>query len=202
MELEKLKEIWTSLDERMQKQEGLKTAIIKEMLLNKSDKALSRLINYSYFGVTLTLCITPVIIWMYIYGPIYRVALITPIFIIIFVIIFMIIASGIIGLMKLNKIDFSKPVSCNITAINKYKIFYKRGTFIAYLLVGSMLVLFLIAFFQLPHIEPWRLIGIVFSILVGLVLGYWEYKRMFMRNLNSILKSLEELKELEEPEDL
>ena len=197
MELEKLKEIWTSLDNRMQQQEGLKTAIIKEMLLSKSDKALSRMINWGYFGLVLTLCLTPVLIWAYMHA--YRVAATVPMFASAFVLIFFVITLGIIGLVKLHKIDFSKPVSDNIVMVNKYKIFYKRMTLIMCLFVLIFLVLCFISFFQLPHMESWRLVGILFSIPFGLVLGYWEYKRMGMKNINSILKSLEELKELEEP---
>ena len=48
MELEELKTTWSSLDERMKKQEGLNAVIIKEMLIAKSDRGLSRLINYTY----------------------------------------------------------------------------------------------------------------------------------------------------------
>ncbi|MDH6310704.1 hypothetical protein M2451_003529 [Dysgonomonas sp. PFB1-18] len=44
MELDELKNTWTSLDERLQKQEVLKETIIKEMLRSKSGKALGRLI--------------------------------------------------------------------------------------------------------------------------------------------------------------
>ena len=201
MELEKLKEIWTSLDNRMQQQEGLKTAIIKEMLLNKSDKALSRLINYGFFSLVLILCLTPVSIWVYMYGPIYRVAIVKPMFIIIFILFFIYLAAGIIGLIRLHKIDFSKSVSNNITMISKYKVFYKRMTLIMCIFGVLILVFCFMAYFQLPNVEPWRLMALFFAIPVGIVVSYWEYKRIGMRNINSILKSLEELKELEEPED-
>ena len=108
MELEKLKEVWTSLDDRMNQQEGLKTAIIKEMLLSKSDKSLSRMINWGYFGLALSLCLTPALIWAYMYA--YRVATTVAMFVSAFIIVFFVITLGIIGLVKLHKIDFSKSV--------------------------------------------------------------------------------------------
>ena len=202
MELEKLKEIWTSLDNRMQQQEGLKTAIIKEMLLSKSDKALSRLINYDYFGVIIMLCLIPIIFWVYMYGPIYRIATTTPIFVGTFILIFYVLTTGVIGLIKLHKIDFSKPVNSNITVINKYKIFYKRKNLVMPLFGIMLFVLCFITFFLLPQMEPWRLVFLIFAIPITILVSYWEYKRIYMRNINSILNSLEELKELEESEDL
>ena len=198
MELEKLKEIWTSLDNRMQQQEGLKSAIIKEMLLSKSDKALSRLINYGYFGMILTLCLTPVVIWVYMYGPIYRIATTTPIFVSAFILIFYVLATGIIGLIKLHKIDFSKPVNSNIIVINKYKIFYKRMTLVMPLFGILLFVLCFITFFLLPQMEPWRLVVLIFAIPIAILVSYWEYKRLYIKNINSIINNLEELKELEE----
>jgi hypothetical protein len=196
MELEKLKEIWTSLDDRMKQQEGLKTAIIKEMLLSKSDKTLSRMINWGYFGLALSLCLTPVLIWVYMCA--YRVATTVPMFVSAFIIVFFVFTLGIIGLVKLHKIDFSNPVSVNIIKVSKYKVFYKRMSLIACLFVLIFIVFCIMSYLQLQHMESWRLVGILFSIPFGIVLGYWEYKRMGMKNINSILKSLEELKELEE----
>ena len=201
MELEKLKEIWTSLDNRMQQQEGLKTVIIKEMLLAKSDKALGRMINYGYLGMILLLCLVSLLIGMFTYFPIYHVDLLTPTIITALMLILLALAAGTIGLIKLHKIDFSKSVSYNITAINKYKVFYKRSTLIMYLFTVLFIVFIFISLSQLPYMEPWRLVGVLSSIPVGIILGYWEYKRMYMKNINSILNSLEELKELEEEVD-
>ena len=199
MELEKLKEIWTSLDDRMQQQEGLKTVIIKEMLLSKSDKALSRLINYNYFGLVVIFTIIPVLVWWYSHA--YFVAFKIPIFLSVFILLTVSLVSGVVVLMKLHKVDFSKPVSCNIAVISKYKIFYKRMTLIACLIVTLLLALCIINIFLWSNVEPWRWAGIISGIFVGIAVGYWEYKRIVMRNINSILNSLEELKELEEPDE-
>ena len=200
MELEKLKEIWTSLDNRMQQQEGLKTTIIKEMLISKSDKALSRLINYNYFGLVVIFTILPILVWWHSHA--YFIAFKMPIFLLLFIMLSIGLTSGVIVLMKLHKVDFSKPVSCNITVINKYKILYKRMTLIMCLMASLFLTLCVLNIFWRQNVEPWRWAGIISGILVGAIIGCWEYKRMGMKNINSILNNLEELKELEETDDL
>jgi len=199
MELEKLKEIWTSLDDRMQQQEGLKTVIIKEMLLSKSDKALSRLINYSYFGIVLIISVIPLFLWAFRYAhTVLRISL----FWIVFVLVIWILVGGVYGLIKLHKIDFSKSLSSNITVISKYKMFYKRGTVITCSIGALALALcFVDIFLSQQGMELWRLVAVITAIPIAIVGSYWEYKRMGMRNINSILNSLEELKELEEPDE-
>ena len=51
MELEELKNTWNLINNRMMQKEGMEAAIIKEMLVAKSDKAFSRMTNYDYFSV-------------------------------------------------------------------------------------------------------------------------------------------------------
>lgn len=198
MELEELKGIWTSLDNRMQQQEVLKTTLIKEMLISKSDKALSRLINYSYFGIILCLALLPLMIWGWTF-PINFLAKILLTLVIPFIVLGLII--GIIQLVKLNKIDFTKFVNQNIYLVQKVNIFNKRYLFASYSIGFVLFILSLIiALINSSHIEPWRW-GVFCAIIpIGIIGAFWEYKRMYRRNFNSILKSLEELKELEETE--
>jgi hypothetical protein len=200
MELEKLKEIWTSLDNRIQEQEGLKAAIIKEMLIGKSDKALSRLINYGYFGIVLITSAIPLLFWAFHF---FHATMKTIIFSILFLLLIWGLVGGVIGLIKLHAIDFSKSVSSNIAMISEYKIFYKRGTFITYLIVALVIVLCVVDYFLLPFtMELWRWAVVLSTIPVGIAGGYWEYKRMGMKNINSIINSLKELKELKKTDDL
>ncbi len=44
----------------------------------------------------------------------------------------------------------------------------------------------------------WRWVAIIAVFLVVAVIAYWQYKKIYDKNIGSILKSLEELKELEE----
>ena len=202
MELEKLKEIWTTLDNRMQQQEVLKTTIIKEMLVSKSDKALSRLINYSYLGIITLLIGIPFFIWLS--SAIKVFDFIKSIFIPVMIMFLLIgLIFSIIQLIKLHKFSFSKTINQNIHLIQKLNTFNKRYYII------SMVILFLFTFISLTivfisyaaYIAYWRWIAMIAILIAGVFLCFWEYKRMYRRNFNSILKSLEELKELEETED-
>lgn len=197
MELEKLKEIWTSLDNRMQQQEVLKTTLIKEMLISKSDKALSRLINYSYFGLILIISMIPLMMRLW-----QLPGIISNVFILILIVFLLFgVITGIIQLINLHKINFSTPLNQNIYLVQKTNLFNKRISFIAYIIAAVLFVSVIIAMLNSPYgIQPWRWFVIITIVFVGAIAGYWEYKRMYRRNFNSILKSLEELKELEETE--
>lgn len=197
MELEKLKEIWTSLDSRMQQQEVLKTTLIKEMLISKSDKALSRLINYSYFGLILIISLIPLMMRLW-----QLPGIISNVFILILIVFLLFgVITGIIQLINLHKINFSNPLNQNIYLVQKTNLFNKRISFIAYIIAAILFVSVIIAMLNSPYgIQPWRWFVIITIVFVGAIAGYWEYKRMYRRNFNSILKSLEELKELEENE--
>lgn len=202
MELEKLKEIWTSLDNRMKQQEVLKSTFIKEMLISKSDKALNRLINYSYFGLIMSLACIPFLIWISTLPGAF--SIVKNVFIPI-MLIFLVINTviGISQLIKLHKIDLSQTVNKNINFVHKLNIFNKRSylifTAIAFLLV--FIFIFILFILYSTYIAYWRWGICITAISVGIIFCFWEYKRIYRRNFNSILKSLEELKELEETEN-
>lgn len=201
MEFEELKGIWTSFDNRMQQQEGLKLTIIKEMLVNKSDRALSRLINYSYFGVIFCIAMLPFLLWCW------NIALsvnfigwvMVPVA---FVFLLFSIIMGIIQLKKLHQVDFSLPVNENMYRMQKFNLFNRRNLVIGYIFAFVFVLVVLIFTLSYGRIEFWRSWGFIAAIPLGIILSVWEYKRIYRRNIDSILKSLEELKELEGPENL
>ena len=196
MEPEKLKEIWTSLDNRMQQQEGLKTAIIREMLVNKSDKALSRLINYSYFSILLYLIGLPLLVRLWTSSSAFANRIIVPL-IILYLIYGMIV--GVVLLRRLHKVNFSMPINQNLFIVHKLCIFNKYSIIASYIIGAIMFVSFFITVLNsLNNIESWRWVVFGAGLLIGVVGSVWEYKRIYRRNFDSILKSLEELKELEE----
>ena len=197
MELEELKTIWSSLDERMRKQEGLNVIIIKEMLVNKSNRGLSKLINYTYFGIIGSLIGIPLVIWRMnsLYFGIFK----TTIFFLGIVLFFYGVITGVYNLKKLLKIDFAKPIGDNIILVQQYKLSIKKQLIAIYTYVGILLFLVVIVFLiDLNKIEPWRWAVIVAVICICFGGAWWEYKRMYRKNIDSILKSLDELKELEE----
>ena len=202
MELEKLKEIWTTLDNSMQQQEGLKTAIIKEMFISKSDKALSRLINYGYFGIIIFLISMPLLIWAWSKVPNYFFIYKSFILITILYLLSIIVISA-IELKMLHKIDFSSPINTNIRIVQKINIFNKRLS-ISFYIMGAILYIFGItaAFISFRKIDLWMWMLYLSGLFIGVIGSIWEYKRVNRRNFDSILKSLEELKELEEEVDV
>lgn len=201
MELEGLKEIWTSFDNRMQQQEGLKSTIIKEMLVNKSDRSLNRLINYNYFGVIFCIVMLPFLFWCWTLASAVNFIgwVMAPVAL---VFLFFSIIMGIIQLKKLHQVNFSLPVNENMYRMQKFNLFNKRYLMMSYIFAFVFVFVVIVIVLISAHIEPWRWWGLIAAIPFGIILSVWEYKRMYRRNIDSILKSLEELKELENPENL
>jgi len=194
MEQEKLKEIWTSLDNRMQQQEGLNTATIRQMLINKSDKALSRLINYTYFSTLACVAGIPLLVWVWTSSSAFAHQIIAPL-----VILFLIygIITGLVQLRRLHKVNFSMPINQNLIIVHKLSLFNKYYVIASYI-IGAILFMyvFITAIMSFNNVEPWRWGAFGAGLLIGAIGCVWEYKRMYRRNFESILKSLEELKEL------
>ncbi|WP_029905136.1 hypothetical protein [Prevotella sp. 10(H)] len=198
MELDELKDTWHSLDERLKKQEMLKENILKEMLHAKSDKALGRLINFEFLGIILTIIVIPFMIFLITQGYLY--------FILQQVIVYLAIGYSILGIIAqirkvymLMKVDFSKPVSNNIVLIQRFNIQIRREK------IASFTVIPLIGlFFVLPYttlqMELWRWIAVVGVFVIVIILSYWQYKKIYDKNISHILKSLQELRDLEDDE--
>lgn len=196
MELDELRNTWSSLDERLKKQEALKENILKEILQSKSGKALNRLINYTYFGIVLSLlCIIPMV---YTVTSTYFGVFKTSIFISIICLLLIAAIIGIYNVIHLHKIDFTKNISDNIRLTKVYEIRVKKQIIPIYIAAVIIVILGIIAGIQSPNMELWRWITLLVCLGVGIVGGFWEYKKMYRANVESILKSLDELKELEE----
>lgn len=196
MEFEDLKNTWSTLDERLTKQETLKESIIKEMLNSKTGKALNRLINYTYLGIIV--CLIVIIPLVYRMTSIYFGPFKTATFIMGIGLLLLGSIIGIYNVTLLNKIDFAKEVSQNIKLVENYNIRIKKQLAATYALVSIFIALIVIACLMSPNMELWRWIAIILFIPIALALAIWEYKRVYKLNIESMLNSLEELKELEE----
>jgi hypothetical protein len=196
MELEELKNAWSSLDERLNKQEKLKENFIREMLVAKSDKSLNRIINYNCFGIIL--CLGAIVLFVWRMTSVYFGTFKTTLFLLIIAVLISGVILGIIELFKLHKIDFSESVDKNIRWVQKFNLSFKRQTIYACMVVVILFILGVIAGLRSPNMELWRWVGIAVGICIAIVWGWWEYKHFMGKNISSILKSLEELKELEE----
>ena len=196
MELDDLKKTWDLINDRMKQKEKMDAAIIKEMLLAKSDKAFSRIINYDFFSVIVSVSAIGLLTWqmtrLY-FGPFK-----TGIFL--FSIVFLIVSvlRSIRNILILNKINFTNPVNENIRLVQHYNITVKRNRIVNYSAVVILIALVVVACLLSPNMEMWRWITIAISVVVGSIGAWWEYKQMYRKNIDSILQSLEELKDLEE----
>lgn len=194
MESEELKKTWSSLDARLRRQEILNTAIVKENLTGKSDKRLGRMINYSYFGLTVVTLLLAVVInaLVHLNEP----YIVTIAWVIILFLLFT-VATGIIGLVKLQKINFSSPVSESIRHMRDYCVWYRKLYITACICCGILAAGILVAVMIFENLPAWKWSSVAGALGGGIVACWWEYKRMFRKNTDSILKNLEELKALE-----
>ncbi|MDR1518330.1 MAG: hypothetical protein LBS52_09665 [Dysgonamonadaceae bacterium] len=197
MELEELKTAWTSLNQRLERQELLKSAILRETLKSKSDTSLSRMINYGYFSLVTQVLGLFFMIWIAFLPHIDSLTLEIVYYAVMFGVVCALI-SQIISLKKLQKIDFSLPISENLNYVREYKTIYINILKVVLSYSGFLLLIVIgyVAFFM--KTEPWRLIVIFGALSLGAVWGCWEYKRMYQKNIEALQKSLEELRELGE----
>jgi hypothetical protein len=196
MELEELKSAWATLDARLQNQELLRAALLRETLKSKSDTALGRMINYGYFGLTIGILGICAMIWIACTFTIpttlakitYYGALLCVIYGTV---------QQIIGLHKLQSIDYTRSVSDNLQSVCNYQLFYRKQMVIILIWVAIIILAAVLNYLIFFRIETWRLICCFGALAVGAIGGVWEYKRMYRKNIAIIKQSLEELKGLE-----
>jgi hypothetical protein len=199
MELDELKNTWMVLDEQLKKNELLNKRLVQEMLSNKSNRSLNKIINTELIGIIILLLVSPIWIWLLNYRP-YESFLFTKILSItgIVVTIFGIIW-GIYTLKKyLLKIDFSNCIKENLQYVNKYDIYYRKGKMLNYYIIIPVLFLLgILVYYELKaNLFLW--VFLVVAYIIGIVITYWMYKKVYDSNIQSIQKSLEELEELKE----
>lgn len=195
METEDLKNRWLSLEEQLKKQEVLNEHIIKELLKTRYDKALSRLINYEAFGVIVLLAAIPVIIYALgrkIEIPGYSIFLYCMTGVSVFSLFWQICK-----LYDLKRIDFSNTLSNNFRYTNKYNIKIRKEK-IAMLFFIPILILSICYIFAKSNVPVLSWVIVTCTFICVILFTYWSYKRFYDKNIASVLKSLEELKELEE----
>ena len=198
MELDEIKSAWTAMDERLKKNEGLNERLIKEILMQKSSKSLKKLYNYEMFGTITMLIVLPILI--YIFTQFKQSTLHQFMTYPALGIFFIGMISQLYKLILLFKIDLQKKVKENIAIIQRYNVYIKMETIIGIIVTSIFLLGTIIGVLLLQYkMETWRWAGIIVSIFGIFPLGvYWQYKKVYKANIQSILNSLEELKDLEE----
>jgi len=198
MELDELKTTWTALEQQLKKNETLNKQILLEMLRGKSNKSLNKLRNHDFTSIIIWLLFIPFGIWLYTNHVLMHYISVK----ILAIVLVMNSAVGIIWgydkLKYLMKIDFSKNVKDNMFGVNKYDVMIKQEKVVGYCVLMPM-VYFLISYCYYEFnadISSWTFL--IVCMIVGVVLTFWSYKKIYDPNIQSIKKSLDELKELVE----
>ena len=198
MDLDELKNAWASVDERLKGSEMLNKRIVQEMLSDKSNKSLNKLVNYEMFNIILLLLVIPLCIWMFntrlINFLFPKILMVTGILFSVFEI----ILRSYILKKYLLKMDFFKSIKENIYYVNKFSIYYKKWKMITYcIIIPIVSLLCILCYYELKaSFHVW--IFLFAALIVGFLLTYWTYKKVYDVNIQSIQKSLEELSELKE----
>ncbi len=194
MELDDLKKAWTALDNRLKRNEELKESIILEMMQHKVDKLVKRWLYSSIFGVCIVLFLIPFVvyslekyggsIWFNVLG---------------YLTIIFCIASLICALSQIRlliKIDFTESISNNIINLNKYDISGKRFLIAVYFYTPISFILAAARYAELHvTLSLWT-----FLIGIGLFVNIFAICtiKIYNKNFKSIIKSMNEIKELKE----
>ena len=179
MELDDLKAAWTELDNRLKKNEELKESIILEM------------INVVGLPLVIPLCI-------YIFDKFGGKFWSLDAYILFAIAVcFFGIFWTVYKLHGLMKIDLLKNVGNNIYFVNKYNIQRKREKKITDCFVGPVFaILFAFLLVDIKATFSMWILGICVFASCGLF-TYWLNKKQ-NKNIDSILKSLDEIRELKE----
>ena len=199
MELEELKNAWTELDNQLKENKSMNKTIVMKMAQSKADKIIGRLINWEIISVVILILIIPL---AYYASQWFVGKHMLSYFVMLFAIGYCCIGTvwyiyKISGLMK---IDFSKAISDNICYTNRYNIQIKREKFATYVIIGPGAAILLILSYAELKVNTQLWIFLVCLLLLTTLITYWGYKRLYEKNINSILKSLNEIKQLEEEE--
>jgi glucan phosphoethanolaminetransferase (alkaline phosphatase superfamily) len=195
MELEEFKNVWASLDERLNKQEKLKESIIKEMMQSKANKSVSKLLSFDIISLFVCLFVIPILIWLY-HSQIHLPQKTTFIYTM-FVIIAYGFCAGAFNIKYLMKMDFTKSVAHNFLYINKYKKLVGKEKIAE---VPVILVVCFLCIYQYAalHVSAWLWAFLICGLISAILFTVYSNKKIYDNNIHTIQKSLEELKELEE----
>ena len=196
MELDDFKEAWTALDNRLKKTEELKESIILEMMQSKARKKVNWFIANEMINVIGLLLIVPLCIYLLDKngGKYWELDTFLLLFgAVCFVMTFW-SAYKLHGLMKF---DLTKNVGNNILCMNKYNIQLNRDKKILAYFLGPIVVIFGVLNYVARNatLPLWTLLICIF--IAGGLVVYWSFK-MSEKSIKSILKSLEEIRELKE----
>lgn len=195
MELEKLKDTWRGLDQRMQQQEGLQSAIIRKILLDQSDKASNKMIGYSVVGLVIMMIGIPILLW----GQGRARGFVEMLNMVVLAYLLCAIVTTMMLILKIHRADFSESVCAKIRKVERAYRFYRRMAIVSYVIGALLIITLIVHLLTLEATFPLWFWGLLFALFGGGSVGaVFEYKRIFSRNFKIMLQNLKELEELEE----
>lgn len=200
MELEELKTSWSVLNERLEKSEMLNKRIIKEMIAGRTQSAYERLFKFDMFGLLWVIGFSILLPIMYFVGGagmklVGGVEMKPLAFALLEGVLIIGAISQIFIVFILTRFDMEKRKICELTKLTlRYRLWTKMS-----LLYGS--VLGIVAVFAFLFIERDRLAGnwemrLVALLLIASVMTCYQIN-FYRKNIQTIEKGLEELKEFE-----
>jgi len=196
MELDDFKKTWAALDNRLKHNEKLNESIILEMKKSKAMKKVNRFIAYEMFQVVILILMVPICI--YFIGQRGGKYLVWDIAMFFFAAICFIYPFwGVYKINGLMKFDFTKNVGNNILCMNRYNIQLKQEMkFLIYFLAPVTVILAITYYAVAKAALPFWVL-LICALTVASLICYWSYK-IYDKGIKSILKSLDEIKELKE----
>jgi|GEM_PF-553804 hypothetical protein len=198
MESDELKNAWKALDNRLNENKALNETLIKEMMHSKANKSISRLIVWDIIGITISLLVIPFVVHMYFKNNNH---LIFWNITMIYVALICIVAIGwyCLKLYRLTKINFSQNISHNIYNTNKYNILVTKEKIAINIIWPTLAGLIILIYAQTKvHLSLWAFL--ICMLMLGTIFIWLSYKKVYDK-IKSILKSMNEIKELEENEN-
>nr|WP_129731663.1 hypothetical protein [Parabacteroides goldsteinii] len=199
MELDELKHTWDLLNRKLEEDKSLKESLILEVIRAKADKSVNKLVNYDILSFVLLILLVPFIAYAYFhYSGQFRLWDIYTIYAM------AVCLSGIVWYVLkiriLMKVDLSQKISANIYYTNRYNILVKREKLLMNMIVGPVFPILAIFMLIEMNSRAYLWIGVISLFVLASMTTYWSYKRIYDKNISSILKSLGEIKDLEEKE--
>jgi len=196
MELENLKEAWVALDNRLKRNEELNEKIILAEMRSKAGKKVNRFIAFEILSFTVILLLIPCCIFFYkMSGGKYLAANLYFIYAIVFCFVYAFWgAYKIHGLMKF---DVIKNVSNNILCMNRYNIQLKQEMKILNYFVGPVFIALAVLLYATLKATMFHWSILVCVVILATLGSYWAFKK-YDKSIESVLRSLEEIRELKE----
>jgi len=179
----------------MQQQEGLQSAIIRKILLDQSDKASNKMIDYSVVELVITMIGIPILLW----GQGRACGFVEVFNMMVLIYLLCSVVTSMLLILKIHKADFSESVCAKIRKVKRAYRFYRRMAIVSYVIGFLLFITVVIYLLTLEATFPLWFWGMLFALFAGGGVGaVFEYKRIFSRSFKIMLQNLKELEELEE----